>query len=134
MDALWPNIAATVARPVYGDLLEELDDARGLNGLFGLSLVDKDLRTLLGERVRGEFNLRYCGAGSLGACRASLWATVDAVARVLVAVHGPDPAVWRSTASRTRFQPGLIPDTIRTTNRPTFQQVIELAGKRAKQR
>ena len=33
------------------------------------SYLDKDLRTLLGRRVEGKFNLRYCGAGSLGACR-----------------------------------------------------------------
>jgi hypothetical protein len=37
------------------------------------SYVDKDLRTLLGDPVRGRFHLRYCGNGSLPACRASLW-------------------------------------------------------------
>ena len=37
------------------------------------------------------------------------------------------PAVWRSNARRTGFIPGIIPDTIRATNRPTFQQVLELA-------
>ena len=37
----------------------------------------------------------------------------------------PDPATWLKTADRTGFQPGLIPNTFRTTNRPTFQQVLE---------
>jgi hypothetical protein len=44
-----------------------------------------------------------------------------------LAALGPDPAQWRTTAARTSFAPGLIPDTMRATNRPTFQQVLELA-------
>jgi hypothetical protein len=130
MDALWPNIAEAVMRPVYGALTSDLDAIRGLGGLAGESFVDKDLRTLLGKPVKRPFHLRYCGTGSLEACRASLWATVDAVARVLAVGNGPDPGTWRSTASRTRFAPGLIPNTIRTTNRPTFQQVLEFDGSR----
>jgi acyl-homoserine lactone acylase PvdQ len=127
MDALWRPLAEAVMRPVYGDLTDDLDRVRSLGGLAGESYVDKDLRTLLGDRdVRGRFELRYCGGGSLEACRASLWAVVHDVAADLVAAQGPDPRAWTSTADRTGFTPGLIPDTIRTTNRPTFQQVIEL--------
>ena len=48
----------------------------------------------------------------------------------LAAEQGPEPSSWTGTAARTGFTPGLIPDTIRATNRPTFQQVLELAGKR----
>jgi hypothetical protein len=125
MDALWPTIADAVMRPVYGTLTGDLGNIRGLGSLSGESFVDKDLRTLLGEPVKGKFNLRYCGKGSLGACRASLWAAVDQVAARLATANGPDPAVWRSTSSRTGFTPGLIPNTMRTTNRPTFQQVLE---------
>jgi acyl-homoserine lactone acylase PvdQ len=126
MDAVWRPIAEAVMRPVYGDLLDELNDIRGLNGLAGASFVDKDLRTLLGhERVRGRFNLSYCGNGSLAACRASLWAAFDQAVNSLAAAQGNDPAAWRGTASRTSFAPGLIPDTFRSTNRPTFQQVLE---------
>jgi hypothetical protein len=112
-------------QPVYGALLPDLNRMRGLNGLAGESFVDKDLRTLLGRPVKGPFQLRYCGKGSLSACRASLWAVVDQVSTFLAAADGPDPTTWRSTASRTGFVPGLIPDTMRTTNRPTFQQVLE---------
>ncbi len=125
MDALWNDIAEAVMRPVYGSLTADLNGIRGLGGLSGASYVDKDLRTLLGERVHGRFHLRYCGKGSLSACRASLWAAVDSVVRELVASSGPDPSQWAGTASRTGFVPGLIPQTIRTTNRPTFQQVLE---------
>ena len=42
------------------------------------------------------------------------------------AAQGTAPAAWRSAARRTGFTPGLIPDTFRVTNRPTFQQVLEL--------
>ena len=36
-----------------------------------------------------------------------------------------NPALWKGIASRTGFAPGLLPDTFPTTNRPTFQQVLE---------
>ena len=130
MDALWPKVADAVMRPVYGALVDDLNRIRNLGGLDGESFVDKDLRTLLGQRVRGRFNLRYCGNGSLDACRASLWAAVDAAASALAAANGADPAGWRSTASRTGFRPDLIPNTMRTTNRPTFQQVLEFDDRR----
>jgi hypothetical protein len=130
MDALWRPVAEAVVRPVFGDLTEDLDDVRGLGSDAGQSIVDKDLRTLLGDPVRGPFNLSYCGAGSLDACRASLWGAVEQAATQLAAAQGPEPASWTGTAARTRFTPGLIPDTIRATNRPTFQQVLELTGDR----
>jgi acyl-homoserine lactone acylase PvdQ len=126
MNALWGQVADAVMRPQFGDLTADLDAIRGLGGLAGESFVDKDLRTLLGQPVRGKLHLRYCGKGDLTACRASLWAVVDRVAAELAAAQGPDPTAWRSTARRTGFTPGLIPDTIRATNRPTFQQVLEL--------
>ena len=128
MDALWKPLATTVMKPVLGDpLVAAVDAVRGLSGLSGESYVDKDLRTLLNpSKVRGRFHLRYCGNGSLEACRASLWATIQSVGDGLAAAQGnPDPAAWRGKASRTGFQPGLIPDTFRATNRPTFQQVLE---------
>jgi hypothetical protein len=128
MNALWYPVADAVMRPVFGDQTAALDDIRGLGGLAGESYVDKDLRTLLHDRVQGRFNLQYCGNGSLEACRASLWAVVDQVATDLAATQGPDPAAWRSPARRTGFTPGLISDTMRTTNRPTFQQVLEFAA------
>jgi acyl-homoserine lactone acylase PvdQ len=131
MDAVWRPIAEAVMKPVYGYLLDELDDVRGLNGQSGQSYVDKDLRTLLGnEWVRGRFNLQYCGNGSLSACRASLWAAFDQAITALAGVQGTDPSAWRGTASTTGFAPGLIPDRFRTTNRPTFQQVLEFAQPR----
>ena len=126
LDALWGRLARAVMSPVFGSLVADLDAVRGLDGQSGHSYVDKDLRTLLGDPVTGPFHLRYCGSGSLADCRASLWTAVHEAADELAMAFGPDPATWRSTASRTGFAPNLIPDTMRTTNRPTFQQVLEL--------
>jgi acyl-homoserine lactone acylase PvdQ len=128
LDAVWRPIANAVMQPVFGDLLDDLNTVRSLNGQNGHSYVDKDLRTMLGDRVRGRFNLRYCGNGSLADCRSSLWTAVSEAADELAARLGPDPAQWRTTAARTGFVPGLIPNTMRATNRPTFQQVLEFAG------
>jgi hypothetical protein len=127
MNALWNPIATAVMKPVFGNLTGALDDIRGLGSLSGESYVDKDLRTLLHDPVRGRFNLSYCGRGSLSACRASLWAVVHQVAGTLAAAQGPNPDAWRTASQRTGFTPGLIPDTMRAVQRPTFQQVLDLA-------
>ena len=120
-------------RPVFGDLTDDLDGIRGLGGLAGESYVDKDLRTLLHEPVKGEFHLRYCGNGSLDACRASLWAVVRAGRDRARGRAGPGPdARGAATRGAPGFTPGLIPDTIRATNRPTFQQVLEFAPPRGR--
>lgn len=125
MDALFKPLAEEVMRPVFGSSLAALDNLVGLRGSNGASLVDKDLRTLLGKPVQGPFNLRYCGGGDLETCRESLWQVVDEVAQDLAADRGDDPTTWLREGSRQGFAPGLIPDTFRSTNRPTFQQVLE---------
>jgi acyl-homoserine lactone acylase PvdQ len=127
MNAVWKPIASAVMGHVLGDLLDDVDGVRGLNGLSGESYVDKDLRSLLGYDVKGRFNLSYCGEGSLRVCRDSIWSALHVAAdRLAQDLNEPDPAKWLTTADRTGFQPGLIPNTMRTTNRPTFQQVLEL--------
>ena len=127
MDALWRPIADAVMSPVFGALIPDLDNVRHLGGLEGESYVDKDLRTLLGDPVVGPFNLRYCGLGSLSACADSLWQAVHQTADALTTQLGQaDPSLWQKTASTTGFVPGLLPIRFPTTNRPTFQQVLEL--------
>jgi acyl-homoserine lactone acylase PvdQ len=127
MDAAWRPIADAVMAPVFGDLVDDLHAVRGLSGLSGESYVDKDLRALLGDEVRGRFNLSYCGGGSLGQCRASLWEAIHQAADGLATELGQaDPAKWLKPAARTGFVPGLLPNTFPATNRPTFQQVLEL--------
>ncbi|MDZ7785341.1 MAG: penicillin acylase family protein [Halioglobus sp.] len=131
MDALMEPLAAAVMRPVFGGLTDTLDDMRNLGGNDGASLVDKDLRTLLGRDVEGPFNLSYCGNGSLEDCRDSLWQVVDDVSGEIAQERGDDPATWLNEAARSGFLPGLIPDTFRRTNRSTFQQVLEFVPSQA---
>ena len=127
MDAVWRPIADAVMSSVFGTLLGDLDNVRNLDGLEGESYVDKDLRTLLGDPVQGRFNLSYCGEGSLSACSDSLWQAIHQTADNLEAQQGQaDPTLWRKTASQTGFVPGILPNKFPTTNRPTFQQVLEL--------
>ena len=136
MDAVWPRWATAVMSPVLGPLADRLaqllprDDppsSQGSSFLYGwYGYVDKDLRSLLGRPVRGAFSTRYCGAGDLTACRNALWAALDAAGAELQAKQGPDPALWRADADAERivFAPGILADTMRWANRPTFQQAI----------
>jgi hypothetical protein len=96
------------------------------------SYLDKDLRALLGRPVQGAFQTRFCGAGSVPACSASLWAALDAAAAGLQASQGSDAAAWRAdaTAERIRFAPGILTQTMRGSNKPTFQQAITFASHR----
>jgi hypothetical protein len=93
--------------------------------------MDKDLRTLLGQHVQGKFAVRYCGGGSLTRCRSLLWSAIQQAGSELAAKQGSDPSAWRSDATRERikFVPGLLPFTMRYTNRPTgIQQVVSFGG------
>lgn len=127
MEALFEPLVVAAIEPVFGELSTTVFEERNLDGDSGQSILDKDLRTLMGDEVDGPFNLRYCGGGSLEQCQEDLWAALDEVAAELAETYGDDdPATWRGEAARTSFRPGLIPETFRTTNRPTFQQIIEL--------
>ena len=58
---------------------------------------------------------------------------MEAAGAELQAAQGPDPAAWRADAVRERikFAPGLLPLTIRYTNRPSgIQQLLEFEGHR----
>ena len=140
MDAAWKRISLAVLRPVLGPLtgelaqIVEIDKVPSSKGTaFGTGwygYVSKDLRTELGMKVRGKFSRRYCGDGSLMACRRSLWAALEAAANQLATTEGPNPADWYSSATNERlaFIPGLIPFTMSWANRASFQQVIEFTG------
>jgi acyl-homoserine lactone acylase PvdQ len=144
MDAAWPWLADAVMGAVLGPLTARLaalygrsDDANPggsayISGWYGY--VDKDLRTLLGRDVRGPYSRRYCGAGVLETCRQALWAALDEAAAELERTQGPAPSSWRAdaTAERIRFTSGVLPDTMRWTNRPTFQQLMSFSGHRGR--
>jgi len=122
---LWGRVETAALTPVFGPLF---DDAINLRGIDRSSIVDKDLRTLLGQDVAGPFQLSYCGAGDLATCQAELWAAIDAQVSELASELGDDMSTWLREGRRTDFTPGLIPDDFRATNRPTFQQVLEFVN------
>ncbi len=124
-DELFDPLAAAVTEPVLGDLVFDEDGDLDVPGIGPTSLMDKDLRALLGQPVEGPFNVAYCGAGDLDACRTSLWETVDEVTAALAFERGDDPTTWLGEADRTTFVPELIENDFRSTNRPTYQQVLE---------
>jgi acyl-homoserine lactone acylase PvdQ len=141
MDTAWPRIADAFMRPVLGPQLDEL------NSLFSRydqpprgqedgwhQYFDRDIRDLLGMSVAQPFNNNYCGGGNLGACRQAIWNQLRAAGAELTGEQGTsDPEDWRSdaTAERISFTPGLLPTTMRYTNRPSgIQQVISFRGHR----
>jgi len=113
------------ARPLLAAVAEALG---GPAWLVGGAVRD----ALLGRPVAKRFKTRFCGNGVLATCRDSLWSALDAAAAVLEQEQGPAPSSWRSDATleRIRFVSGVLPDTMRWTNRPTFQQVVTFSGHR----
>ena len=142
LDTAWNRLADAAMTPVLGKpLADQLNDTLHRRfdlppgGQFGgwHMYMSKDLRTLLGEPVRGPLANRYCGNGDIAVCRAALWAAIEAAGVELEAAQGSDPAAWRADANRERitFAPGLLEYTMRYTNRPSgIQQVLEFKGHR----
>jgi acyl-homoserine lactone acylase PvdQ len=131
MDAAWPRLADAVMRPRLGPLTDRLkqligpDDSAASNGssYYGgwYSYLVRDL---------SQPTHLWCGNGDQAACRASLWAAIDAAGAELVATQGPDPSAWRADARPERITFGFLPKSMRWTNRPTFQQVISFDSHR----
>ncbi len=68
------------------------------------------------------------GANGGQEVRAALGAAAADVAKA----EGADPTQWPAdaVAERVKFTSGVLPDTMRWTNRPTFQRVVTFAGHR----
>ena len=141
MDGSWDRIADAFMGPRLGSQLEELNtlfrrfDLPPMGQYSGwYQYFDRDIRALLGIKVKDPFRVSYCGKGKKGACQQAIWAALAAAGAELEAAQGsPDPKQWRSDAVRERitFAPGLLPTTMRYTNRPSgIQQVISFEGHR----
>jgi hypothetical protein len=139
MDTAWPLLAKAWASAVLGPVLTQqfanlvsiYDQPPGGQYTGWHIYMQKDLRTLLGMRVRGKFAVRYCGGGNLTRCRNLLWGAIDRAGSMLAAKQGTTPTSWHSsaTAEEIEFVPGLLPYKMRYANRPSgIQQVLSFGG------
>jgi hypothetical protein len=147
LDAWWPLWIKAEFQPSLGKPLYEriqsmigLDNAPNNHGAhLGSAYQDgwygyasKDLRTIAGKRVKGEYSREYCGKGKLSACRAALERSLDRAIRqarnpnALYDEPGCDGSVECWDAIVFRPTGGVTQPTIPWQNRPTFQQAIEI--------
>ncbi|BCU80465.1 penicillin acylase [Polycladomyces abyssicola] len=98
------------------------------------SYVNKDLRRLLGEKVKDPWHTVYCGDGNLSSCRLDLWKAMRITADRLRKEYNSDDVenwVYDDAQDAIKQKPmGLLaaPD-MRWVNRPTFQQVVQVGVK-----
>jgi acyl-homoserine lactone acylase PvdQ len=139
MDTAWTPLANAWASSVLGaNLSNELAsfDTRFQQPPGGqytgwYMYMQKDLRTIMHEHVRGKYHVRYCGGGSIRRCRALLWGAITRAGNALAAKQGPNPSNWHSsaTAEEISFVPGLLPYKLRYSNRPSgIQQILSFRG------
>ncbi len=151
-DRWWPRFVRAAFEPALGkDLFAKLEDEMlplGETvaedwGWKWTSHVDKDLRTVLGRRVRGKPSRRYCGGANArrarGACRRILLATLrEAIAATAAHYGGDDPQRWTVQATCEPQSPPLCDQNVPTAlgavetppfpwqNRGTYHQVVEV--------
>lgn len=140
MDVAWDGIADATMKSKLGPQLDELDsifsrfdDPPGGQYAGWYQYFDRDIRKLLGKKIRAPFKNDYCGAGDVTACADDVWAALDDARRQLEDEQGQDPTQWRSSAEdeRISFAPGLLQTTMRYTNRPSgIQQLISFDSRR----
>ncbi|MBC9715401.1 penicillin acylase family protein [Streptomyces sp. TRM66268-LWL] len=155
MDAWWPLLVEAAFKPGLGDELyaaltgqlgvdEAPSAAHGPTGAHAGSAfqrgwwgyVDKDLRVVLGQEVKGPLARTYCGGGQLAACRDALLTTLArAAAKPVTEVYPGDEHCkagdqWCADAIVHRAVGGITHQPIQWQNRPTYQQVVEFPSHR----
>ena len=141
MDTAWPKIANAFMRPQIGPQLDELsslfsrfDAPPGGQYSGWYQYFDRDIRGLLGMNQPQPFANSYCGGGNLGKCQNAIWSAIASAGERLTSQQGTSsPSAWRADADaeRIHFVPGLLPTTMRYTNRPSgIQQVISFNNHR----
>ncbi len=154
LDALWPRWMRAQFQPSLGKpLFDQLTRAHELDntpnnhgdhqgsayqtGWYGYAA--KDLRRVLGLKVRAPYSKRYCGAGRRTRCR-------DALRDALMDALAADPATqYRDAACTAAGKPNdqacfdsivfratgaVTQPMIGWQNRPTYQQAVEVQGHR----
>ncbi|WP_329342235.1 penicillin acylase family protein [Streptomyces sp. NBC_01352] len=155
LDAWWPLLVKAEFEPGLGSDLytaftanlpvdETPSAAHGPTGAHAgsafqygwWSYVDKDIRAVLGESVQGPLARKYCGGGSLTACRDVLISTLkEAAGRTAAQVYPGDDLCsagnqWCADSIVQRTLGGIKHGNISWQNRPTFQQVVEFTSHR----
>jgi acyl-homoserine lactone acylase PvdQ len=155
LDRWWPKWLRAEFRPTMGGAvynraqsLERQDDDPNLDGEHHGSAyqtgwyhyAQKDLRRLLGRRVRGELSRVYCGGsrkrqGTRRKCQSRLRASLGRALTQDPAVfykdetcedYGMPSNQWCYDAVRQRPVGAINQPLIHWINRPTFQQVVEI--------
>jgi hypothetical protein len=124
----------------YVDLLPEpLDDnprehiGSAFNGISWYGYLNKDLRRVLGLRVRAPYSRGYCG--SPARCRTVLRRSLHAAVRAALATENVS-SVRALTYDKHRDDIVSVPAGVTGVrridwqNRPTFQQVVQFTGHR----
>jgi acyl-homoserine lactone acylase PvdQ len=155
LDAWWPLLVKAEFEPGLGSDLytamtnnlpidESPSAAHGPTGSHAgssfqygwWSYVDKDIRAVLGESVQGPLARKYCGGGSLSACRDTLISTLkEAAGKTAAQVYpGDDQCAagdqWCADSIVHRTLGGIKHGKISWQNRPTYQQVVEFTSHR----
>lgn len=154
LDAWWPRWVRAQFEPRLGRSLFDglqaqlaLENAPNNGGAhLGSAMqggwygyVHKDLRTVLGDRVRDGLGASYCGGGTVAGCRRVLSSSLRSALRVpastLYADPGkvcPDPSVPDPQrcfdAIRFRALGAVIQPLLDWQNRPTYQQAVEVGA------
>ncbi len=144
MDAWWPRWVRAQFRPkLGGDLFAAIESMVGLHDAPGpagsafisgwYGYVNKDLRTVLGSKVRGDFSRRYCGGGKRAKCRKllarSLAKALEHTSDAELYPDGPcdgGDAQWCNDAVEHTPTGAITQPEIHWIDRPTFQQVVQL--------
>ena len=95
--------------------------------------VSKDLRSVLGQSVTDPLPVRYCGGGSLSACRSALLSSLSAAAAESASTVYPADAYcsagdqWCADSIVQDPLGGITDPQTTWQNRPTYQQVVQFA-------
>ncbi|WP_425246907.1 penicillin acylase family protein [Streptomyces sp. NEAU-NA10] len=155
LDAWWPLLVKAEFEPGLGSELytaftanlpvdESPSAAHGPTGSHAgssfqygwWSYVDKDIRAVLGQSVQGPLAQKYCGGGSIGACRDILISTLkEAAGKTAAQVYPGDELCaagnqWCADSIVQRTLGGIKHGNISWQNRPTYQQVVEFTSHR----
>jgi acyl-homoserine lactone acylase PvdQ len=155
MDAFWPVWMENQFDDLGPDLFDNLERMLPIDnppnnhgdhlgsayqdGWWGY--VSKDLRTILGRKVKGRYSRRYCGNGTRKSCRKVLRKSLQSALALSdpQTVYGDDQicadagrAGDQKCFDSIRFRPlgAVTQPLIDWQNRPTFQQVVEVQGHR----